>query len=152
LSDTQSGSGTNPPTTPPVTPPTEGNKTAKISIDEALAENETLKKERENLQGTILELTEQLKAANDVLEGQEKAKLISDILSRSSFKLDELTGKKVEDLQQIRGTLDYATAPTFKPIRFGAVGGDVTDKEKGLTVGDLSVVTAEKRKRATERR
>ena len=60
------------------------NKVAKISVDQALAENEALKRELQGKDGTIAELTQQLKAANDVLEAQAKAKLIGEILPRSS--------------------------------------------------------------------
>ena len=55
------------------------NKVAKISVDQALAENEALKRELQGKDGTIAELTQQLKAANDVLEAQAKAKLIGEL-------------------------------------------------------------------------
>ena len=123
------------------------NKTAKISIDEALAENIALKKQIGDKDNTIAELTKQLKAANDVLESQQKAKLIGEILPRSSFTIEDLTNKSVEELQHIRMTLDQAKLPTYKNIRFGVVGtGDVQEREDGLTVGDLSLVTSERRK------
>lgn len=125
------------------TPPVD-NKTAKISIDLALAENIALKEELKDKNNTIAELTKQLKAANDVLESQTKAKLIGEILPRSSFTIEDLTGKSVEELQHIRMTLDQAKLPTYKNVRFaGIAGGD--EKEDGLTVGDLSVVTQAKR-------
>jgi len=124
------------------------NKTAKISIDEALAELIAVKKKIEEKDNMIAELTKQLKAANDVLEAQQKAKLIGEILPRSSFTIEDLTQKSVEELQHIRMTLDQAKLPTYKNIRFGGVigTGDVQEREDGLTVGDLSLVTAERRK------
>ena len=123
------------------------NKVAKISIDQALAENEALKRELQGKDGTIAELTQQLKAANDVLEAQAKAKLIGEILPRSSFTIEDLTGKCVEELQHIRVTLDQAKLPTYKNVRFGSpYVGDEGPREDGLTVGDLSVVTEAKRK------
>jgi hypothetical protein len=122
------------------------NKTAKMSMDQALAEVERLGKENERKDGVIGDLTTQLDEANKVLEGQQKAKLIGEILPRSNFKLDELTGKSVEDLQNIRATLDYAMPPKVNSVRFGVSAADLSDREKGLTVGDLSKVTAEKRK------
>jgi hypothetical protein len=122
------------------------NKTAKMSMDQALAEVERLGKENERKDGVIGDLTAQLDEANKVLEGQQKAKLIGEILPRSNFKLDELTGKSVEDLQNIRATLDYAMPPKVNSVRFGVSAADLSDREKGLTVGDLSKVTAEKRK------
>src|SRR5512136_807421 len=84
------------------------NKAARLTIDQALAENIELKRELEGKEGTIAELTKQLKAANDVLESQSKAKLIGEILPRSSFTIEDLTGKTVEELQHIRVTLDQA--------------------------------------------
>ncbi len=82
------------------------------------------------------------------LEGQERARLISEIMPRSSFKLDELTAKSTEDLKSIRATLDFAMPPKANSVRFGVPAADLSDRERGLTVGDLSVVTAKKRKLA----
>jgi hypothetical protein len=124
------------------------NKTAKMSMDQALAENIALKKQIAEKDSMITDLTTQLKAANDVLESQEKAKLIGEILPRSTFKMDELVGKSVEDLKNIRATLDQAALPKVNSVRFGVQSADLSDREKGLTVGDLSWATAQKRKAA----
>lgn len=122
------------------------NKTAKISMDEALAQLEDSKRLMGEKDQLIADLTAQLKEANDVLEGQEKAKLIGEILPRSSFNMDELVAKNIEDLKNIRATLDQARLPKVNSVRFGVSAADVSDREKGLTVGDLSIVTANKRK------
>jgi hypothetical protein len=122
------------------------NKTAKMSIDQALAENVTLKTKLDEMKQMITDLTTQLKAANDVLEGQEKAKIIGEIMPRSNFKMDGLVGKSIEDLKNIRATLDQAMLPKVNSVRFGVLGADLSDREKGLTVGDLSFPTAQKRK------
>lgn len=122
------------------------NKTAKISMDEALAQLEDSKRLMGEKDQLIADLTAQLKEANDVLEGQEKAKLIGEILPRSSFNMDELVAKNIEDLKNIRATLDQARLPKVNSVRFGVSAADVSDREKGLTVGDLSIVTATKRK------
>ena len=60
--------------------------------------------------------------------------------------MDDLVGKTVEDLKNISATLSRAMPPRVNSVRFGVHGADVSDREKGLTVGDLSVVTAAKRK------
>jgi len=120
------------------------NKTAQISIDQAMAENVALKKERDDLKSTITTLTAQLKAANDVLEGQTKAELIGKIVPRSRFTIEDLDKKSVDELKEICATLDQATLPTYKNIHFGSLGAD--EKDERLTIGDLSVVTEAKRK------
>lgn len=127
---------------------TEGvkNKTVKITMDEALAQLEDSRRVMGEKDQLISDLTTQLKEANDVLEGQEKAKLIGEILPRSSFNMDELVAKNIEDLKNIRATLDQAKLPRVNSVRFGVSTADVSDREKGLTVGDLSIVTAQKRK------
>jgi hypothetical protein len=125
------------------------NKTAKMSMDQAYAEIERLTTENKAHKDMIADLTHQLEEANTVLEDQEKGRLISEILPRSQFKMDNLVGKSVEDLKNINLTLHQAMPPKVNSIRFGVHAGDVTDREKGLTVGDLSVVTAQKRKGAT---
>jgi predicted ribosome quality control (RQC) complex YloA/Tae2 family protein len=124
------------------------NKTAKMSMDQAYAEIQKLQKENKDLAETIADLTEHLNEANKVLESQEKGRLIGEILPRSSFKVDDLTGKSVDDLKNIRGTLDLAMPPRVNSVRFGVHGGDLSDREKGYTVGDISIVTAAKRKAA----
>jgi predicted ribosome quality control (RQC) complex YloA/Tae2 family protein len=130
--------------TPPAVEPK--NKTAKMSMDQAYAEIQKLQKENKDLAETIADLTEHLNEANKVLESQEKGRLIGEILPRSSFKVDDLTGKSVDDLKNIRGTLDLAMPPRVNSVRFGVHGGDLSDREKGYTVGDMSIVTAAKRK------
>ena len=122
------------------------NKTAKMSIDQAYAEIENYKRVVSEKDTLISNLTSHLDEANKVLEGQEKARLIGEILPRSTFKMDELVGKSVEDLKNIRATLDLAVPPKVNSVRFGVVGADVSDREKNLTVGDLSFSTAQKRK------
>ena len=124
------------------------NKAAKMSIDQAYAEIEGLRRIVTEKDSLIHHLTEQLDEANKVLESQEKGRLIGEILPRSQFKMDDLIGKSVEDLKNINATLSHAMPPKINSVRFGVVGADVSDREKGLTVGDLSVVTAARRKGA----
>jgi hypothetical protein len=124
------------------------NKTAKMSMDQVMAENVSLTRQVTEKDDLITDLAKQLKEANDVLEGQEKQRLIGEILPRSSFKIDELAGKKVEELKEIRATLDMAMPPKVNSVRFGVQAGDISDREKGLTVGDLSFPTMQKRKAA----
>ncbi len=126
------------------TPPSTGNKIVQISLDAALAENETLKRELTDRDKTIGELTQQLKAANDVLEAQEKAKLMADILPRSNFSIEDLSAKTLEELKEIQVTLDQAKLPTFKNIRLGVPAVDQPNAPN-LTVGDLSIVTAKRK-------
>ena len=124
------------------------NKIVKLTIDSVLAANADLMAKHKEKDVVIADLTRQLTEANDILEGQEKARLISEIMPRSSFKLDELDAKTAEELKAIRGTLDFAMPPRANSVRFGVPGADLSDREKGLTVGDLSYSTAQKRKAA----
>jgi hypothetical protein len=122
------------------------NKAAKMSMDQAYAEIEGLRRVVGEKDALINDLTKLLDEANKVLESQEKGRLIGEILPRSQFKMDDLVGKSVEDLKNIHATLSRAMPPRVNSVRFGVHGADVSDREKGLTVGDLSVVTAAKRK------
>ena len=110
------------------------NVTAKIAYDEVLAEPNALKEERKILRKTIKDLTDQLKAGNDILEGQARAKLYAEILPRSRYTIEDLNPKSLEELQQIKITLDQAKTASFKSIRFGSTDTD----EREFTVGDLS--------------
>ena len=140
-----SGAGSPPAGNPPGDPK---NKAAKMSMDQAYAEIERLTKETKDQATMVTDLALQLEEANKVLEGQEKGRLIGEILPRSTFKVDELAGKSVEDLKNVRATLDQAVPPKVNRVRFGVQAADLSDREKGLTVGDLSFSTAQKRKRA----
>jgi hypothetical protein len=124
------------------------NKFAKMSLDQAYAEIENLRRVIADKDPVIADLARQLDEANKVLESQEKGRLIGEILPRSSFKMDELVGKSAEELQKIRATLDQAMPPKVNSVRFGVAGADLSDRERGLTVGDLSWETAQKRKAA----
>ena len=130
---------------------TEGskNKHAKMSMDQAYAEIENYKRivgEKDQLIG---ELTKQLDEANKVLESQEKGRLIGEIMPRSHFKIEELTGRSTEELKSIRATLDQAIPPRVNSARFGLYAStELSDRERGLTVGDRSWSTAQKRKGA----
>jgi len=128
---------------PPETKPPE-NPTAQISADQLAGELAAMTIERDGLLEKVSKLEKALKEANDVLEAQAKEKLIKDILPRSKFTPDDLSAKPLEELQNIRATLDQAITPTYKNIHFPPVAGDQnTDRD---TVGDLSIPTAEKRK------
>lgn len=143
MTDDKGGSNTGGAGAPPADDPTQ-NKTVKVTVDQVMAENEALKRELDSVKKLNGELALQLKAANDVLEGQTKAKLIGEILPRSSYTIDDLQGRTVEELQHIRETLDAARLPTHKSALGLAI--DIEEREDGLTVGDLSFSTAQKRK------
>ena len=124
------------------------NKTVKLSMDEALARIPPLEAEIKEKDNLIADLTKQLEEANKVLEAQEKAKLINDIIPMSSYKINDLVSKSPEELKAIRLTLLAAMPPRVNSVAFGVLGASSDDRERGLTVGDLSVVTATKRQRA----
>ena len=124
------------------------NKTVKLTMDAVLARNTELEGELKKKDTVISDLTTQLTEANDILEGQEKARLIGEIMPRSNFKRDELEGRSAEELKSIRATLDYAMPPRQNSVRFGVHDAGLSDREQGLTVGDLSYSTAQKRKAA----
>ena len=123
----------------------EGNKAIKVTIDQVMAENLSLKQIVQDLDQTVKDLTSQLKAANDMLEAQARAKLIAEIKPRSRYSDEDFAKLSLDELTSIKVTLDNAKMPNFKNIRFGPLGTEET-KDEGLTVGDLSVVTESKRK------
>ena len=122
------------------------NKSVKMSMDQALAELEQARKSIGEKDSLIADLTNQLKDANEYINDERRGKKISEILARSDFKLDELVNKTDEELDSTRASLDHAVPPKMNSVRLGVMGADLRDREKGLTVGDLSVVTAGKRK------
>lgn len=143
--DGGSGSGSGVAQAPPTGDGTT-NKIAKMSTDQVRAQNVELTQKVKEKDAMITELTKQLKEANDVLEGQERERLIGEILPRSNFKADELAAKTVEQLNDIRATLDQAMLPKVNSVRMGVTGGlGLSDRQKGLTVGDQSYATKMRR-------
>ena len=123
----------------------EGNKAIKVTIDQVMAENLSLKQIVQDLDQTVKDLTSQLKAANDMLEAQVRAKLIAEIKPRSRYSDEDFAKLSLDELSSIKVTLDNAKMPNYKNIHFGPLGTEEA-KDEGLTVGDLSVVAEAKRK------
>jgi hypothetical protein len=123
----------------------EGNKAIKVTIDQVMAENLSLKQIVQDLDQTVKDLTSQLKAANDMLEAQARAKLIAEIKPRSRYSDEDFAKLSLDELSSIKVTLDNAKMPNYKNIHFGPLGTEEA-KDEGLTVGDLSVVAEAKRK------
>lgn len=125
------------------------NPAVKSFINSVLAEIPTLKAQLGEKDLLIIDLTKQLDEANKILDGQERAKLINEIIPVSQYKLNDLVDRSIEELKGIRTTLANAMPPKVNSVAFGVLGKNAADDRlKGLTVGDLSVVTAAKRKGA----
>ena len=71
--------------------------------------------------------------------------MIAEIKPRSRYSDEDLTKLSLDDLTNIKVTLDNAKMPNYKNIHFGPLGTGEA-KDEGLTVGDLSVVAEAKRK------
>jgi len=124
------------------------NKTVKMSMDEALATVERDKVAIAEKDTMIAEMTEQLKVANEFISGARKAPKINWLLANTNFKMDDIAPKSEEELDSMISTVQQAKLPHVNSVRFGVQAADVSDREKGLTVGDKSWVTAQKRKAA----
>ncbi len=124
------------------------NEAVKMTVDQAFAEVENLKKAKKDQAEQIQALTAQLNEVNGILEGQEKARLIGEILPRSSYTMEILLSKSIDELKTMRATLENAMPPKLNSVRFGVGAANISDREKGLTVGDMSWSTAQRRKEA----
>ena len=121
------------------------NAIVKMTMDEAFA---TIKMQNAAIaekNQLIFDLTHQLSEANSVLEAQEKAEDIAWILPRSSLNQPELEALPLVEVKRIKNTLAFALPPKKNSVAFGALG-DLSDREKGLTVGDVSWERTHKRK------
>ncbi len=81
----------------------EQNKAIKVTIDQVMAENLSLKQIVQDLDQTVKDLTSQLKAANDMLEAQARAKLIAEIKPRSRYSDEDLTKLSLDELNKHQG-------------------------------------------------
>ena len=127
--------------------PIESQPAEKVA-QEAIRENEALRVKIRELKTERDALAKQLASANDILEAQVRGKLIREIKDRSHFTDVKLDSMSLDNLQAMRDTLLHARQPK-KSIRPGPMG-PILDEDEGLTVGDLSVVAAERRKRMLE--
>ncbi len=142
--------GSNSSTPPPAgsNPGGEGagnNSNAKMTFDQMAARNVDLERKLKETQGLLTNVTLQLDEANKILAGQEKQRLIARILPRCTCTGDDLAEKSIEELKAMDMTLDVAIPPKDNAIHFRS-RQDLSDRERSLTVGDQSVVTALKRK------
>ena len=112
--------------------------------EEALRENLQLREKIRELKTERDGLAKQLTKANDVLEAQVRVKLEKEIRDRSHFTDGHLSNMSLDELQTTRDTLIHAKYPK-KQIKPGPLG-PVGDENEGLTVGDISIVTAQRRK------
>ncbi len=122
------------------------NENVKMSMDQAYAEIEKFKQLIPEKDAVIADLTGQLEEANKILDAQVKGKLISEILPRTTLTNEQLWTKSAEELKTLRADLDVVVPPKVNSIRFGVGAANLSDKDKGLTVGDMSYPTAQRRK------
>ena len=123
------------------------NPAVRSFVDSALAEIPALKKQIAERDLLVTNLTKQLDEANDLIKGHEKGQIINEIIPISSFSMTDLVNKTNEELKDIKTILLNAKNPKLNSVAFGVLGkNDAEDRLKGLTVGDLSIVTARKRK------
>ncbi len=125
------------------------SKLIKMSMDQAYAEIEKYKQLIPEKDSVIADLTSQLEEANKVLDAQVKGKLISEILPRTTLTNEQLWTKSAEELKTLRADLDVVVPPKVNSVRFGVGAANLSDKDKGLTVGDMSYPTAQRRKEAS---
>jgi len=66
-------------------------------------------------------------------------------MPRSSLKQPDLEVLPLVEVKRIKNTLQYALPQKRNSVAFGALA-DLSDREKGLTVGDMSWERSQKRK------
>lgn len=124
------------------------NPTVKMTMNEAFSKIVHLESQLAEKDDLIVSLTQHLNEANDILNSQKRAEQIKRIKQVWNGPDEVLDKKSNIELDIMEETLSYGHNPRLNSVRFGALGAGETDADKGLTVGDLSVVTAAKRKSA----
>jgi hypothetical protein len=123
------------------------NPSVKMTMNEAFSKIVTLERQLQEKDELIENLTQHLHEANEVLDSQKRAEQIKRIKKVWNGPDEALNLKSNLELDIMEETLAYGSIPRLNSVRFGALSANETDADKGLTVGDLSVVTAAKRKR-----
>ena len=121
------------------------NAIVTMTMDEAFATIKMQKADIAENKSLIRDLTHQLGQANSVLEAREKAEDIAWIIPRSSLKQPDLEALPLVEVKRIKNTLQFALPQKRNSVAFGALA-DLSDREKGLTVGDMSWERTHKRK------
>ena len=112
---------------------TKGVTPSEEKISELSIKCDTLEKENQALKERNAELEKDLKTANDVIEGDLKARLAADIMPNSNYTVEDLGNKSLDELKAIAGVLKQAKVGSYKGIR-------VANKDAlphNLTVPDL---------------
>lgn len=102
------------------------NETAQETVQTTAAKLKVATDELKVKDDQITDLTEKLKQANDVIEGFERAPLISEIVSLSNIPIEDLSKEPTAELKTMLTTLNSAKVPT-KSIR-SQVGFDSQDR------------------------
>ena len=109
------------------------NKPAELRILELNTQNGALIKRVKALQMRVDELEKALEQANDVIEGDVKARLAAKIMANSRYTIENLSKMSADELNTIDQVLSMSNAP-YKGIR--SAGTDKTDYPN-LTVPNL---------------
>jgi len=94
----------------------DGQKESLIDVNVSLvrAENINLKKEMAGKDELIVKLTKELKQASDLIEDENRSRILAEIRPKVDVPDEYLTKKPLEELQAMKKTLDVARVPAFK--------------------------------------
>jgi hypothetical protein len=124
------------------------NTSVKLSMNEAYSKIVQLEGQVEEKDKLISSLTQHLDEANAILNSQRRSEQIKRISDKCNCPIEILKTKTDNELDIMEESLSYVVPWKLNSVRFGALGVGDKDSDMGLTVGDLSVVTAAKRKGA----
>ena len=121
------------------------DKAADVKISELSIENESLKNKVKELEGRLDQLGVELKKNNDVIAAELKTKKGHWLVHNSKYTIEDVARMDLDEIVEKTKTIQMATERTFKGVK--AAGMDSDRKDEGLTIGDISIVSAEAQKR-----
>jgi len=110
-----------------------------------MLEVEALRNEVKQLKTDKETITGELQKNNDIIAADLKTKKGEWLIRNSKYTVEDVARMTLDQIVEKTKTIQMATEKTFKSVKAAAM--DSERKDEGLTIGDMSIVTAEAQKR-----
>jgi len=120
-------------------------KAADVKVSELMLEVEALRNEVKQLKTDKETITGELQKNNDIIAADLKTKKGEWLIRNSKYTVEDVARMTLDQIVEKTKTIQMATEKTFKSVKAAAM--DSERKDEGLTIGDMSIVTAEAQKR-----
>jgi len=129
---------------------TEAKTVKDIAVDQILVERDALKEQVANLEKRLKDIEKERDELKTLRHDELKTSMGSQLVKLTNYDAEDINAMTLQEIAEKLETAKHVKGPSYKSIRFGAAAIDEGDQ--GYTVGDLSIVTEERRERARKMR